>query len=301
MDERLFVIDDSDSGVRADVFLAENLEITRSHVKMLYAQGNVRLNSLPLDKCGRALKRGDVLTVCLPEPKQLSLTPENIPLNIVYEDDCLAVIDKQKNLVVHPAPGNESGTMVNALLYHLKSLSTINGVIRPGIVHRLDKDTTGLIVVAKNNEAHLSLSAQIADKTCKRIYVALLNGNLQRDEGTIDAPIARMKTDRKKMTVDPNGRAAVTDYTVLKRYNGYTLVRFSLRAGRTHQLRVHAKYIGHSVVGDPLYCGLKNKFGVTTQMLHATELHFNHPLTGEYMEFKSPLPQYFSEILAEIE
>lgn len=303
MDIQTLIVDKDKQGLRLDVFVSEELDITRSHVKILAEQGNVVIKD-GVVKMGRTMKEGDEITVTIPDPVELSLEPEDIPLDIVYEDEYLAVINKQRGLVVHPAKGNESGTLVNALLYRLNNLSGINGVIRPGIVHRLDKDTTGLLVVAKTDEAHLSLSKQIAEKTCKRTYVALLDGILAKDEGTIDAPIGRCKSDRKKMAVVrdvADGRYAVTDYTVLKRYQKYTLTEFRLHTGRTHQIRVHAKHIGHPVVGDLLYNVNVNRLNAPSHMLHARKIEFKHPITEEKLSFEVAPPLDFSEIIDKLE
>ncbi len=303
MEIKTLIVDADKQGLRLDVFLSDELEITRSHVKILAEQGNVIVKDGTL-KMGRIMKAGDVVTVTIPDPVELSLEPENIPLDIIYEDEYLAVINKQRGLVVHPAKRNESGTLVNALLFGLKSLSSVNGVIRPGIVHRLDKDTTGLLIVAKTDEAHLSLSEQIAEKTCKRTYVALLDGVLSKDEGTIDAPIGRCKADRKKMAVVrdvADGRYAITDYTVLKRYQRYTLTEFRLHTGRTHQIRVHAKHIGHPVVADLLYNGNLNKLNAPSHMLHAKKIEFKHPITMENFCFETAPPLDFMRIIDKLD
>ena len=303
MEIQTLIVDKGRQGLRLDVFISDELDITRSHVRILAEQGNVIIKDGNV-KMGRTVKEGDEITVTIPDPVELSLEPENIPLDIVYEDEYLAVINKQRGLVVHPAKGNESGTLVNALLFRLNNLSGINGVIRPGIVHRLDKDTTGLLVVAKTDEAHISLSKQIAEKTCKRTYVALLEGVLSKDEGTIDVPIGRCKSDRKKMAVVrdvADGRYAVTDYTVLKRYQKYTLTEFRLHTGRTHQIRVHAKHIGHPVVGDLLYNGNVNKLNAPSHMLHARKIEFVHPQTQKKLSFEVAPPLDFSKIIDKLE
>ena len=282
--------------VRADVWLSEKLGKTRSAVKKLVDEGRVTSGGAPV-KAGRTLRAGEEIVVVLPPPVRLDLEPENIPVGIVYQDSSIAVIDKPQGLTVHAGNGNESHTLVNALLYHLDSLSGINGVVRPGIVHRIDKDTSGLLVVAKNDEAHLSLAAQIRDKTCARIYLALLEGNVREDAGTIATNIGRSEKNRTMMAVTERGRRAVTHFEVVERFGEYTLVRFRLETGRTHQIRVHAKYIGHPVVGDPVY-GYKNqKFRLNGQLLHAERLSLDHPVTGERLTFCAPLPDYFQNVL----
>ena len=283
-------------GVRADVYAGEIGGISRSRAKSLCDEGLFIVNGIAV-KSNKKLKSGDRAELTVPEEKNLDITPENIPLDIVYQDNDIAVINKPQGLTVHAGGGTKGSTLVNALLYHLDNLSGINGVIRPGIVHRIDKNTSGLLVVAKNDASHISLAKQIESKTCKRIYVALLEGVVKQDSGTISTFIGRDDSDRKKMAVKKEGRSAVTDYSVIKRYDGYTLCRFSLQTGRTHQIRVHAKYIGHPVVGDPEY-GYKNrKFKLNGQLLHAEKLVLTHPKTGEKMEFTCPLPDYFTRVL----
>ena len=286
----------NDPPVRVDVFLADATGFTRSHVKKLCDDGHVFLNGKAI-KSNKIVKTGDEVELDLPDVVDLDIAPENIPIKIVYEDEDIAVIDKPQGMTVHAGHGTNGGTLVNALLYHLDSLSGINGVIRPGIVHRIDKNTSGLLVVAKNDAAHLKLSKQLENKTCRRIYVALLEGNLKDDKGTVDTFLERSSKDRTKMAVSGKGRRAVTDYEVIKRYEGYTLCRFSLRTGRTHQIRVHAKYLGHPIVGDKEY-GYKNqKFNLNGQLLHAEKLIFVHPSLQKEVEFTSPLPDYFKEVL----
>jgi len=248
-------------------------------------------------KAGTVLKEGDIVYLEIPEIKPISLTPEDIDIDIVYEDKDLAIINKPQGLTVHPAAGAKSGTLVNALLMYLKELSGINGEIRPGIVHRLDKLTSGLLVVAKNDETHVHLSGQLADKTAARVYHALLEGVLKEDCGTVDRPIGRDPRDRKKMAIRPDGRRAVTHYKVLKRFENYTYAEFRLETGRTHQIRVHAKYLGHPVVGDAVYGYKTQKFKLNGQLLHAKELGFIHPATGLPMRFNSELPDYFADII----
>ncbi|MCI8369962.1 MAG: RluA family pseudouridine synthase [Clostridia bacterium] len=285
---------------RADVFLSENLQgYTRSSVKKLFQNGLVTANGKPL-KPSQEISALTQVEVTLPDAVEYSAKPENIPLDIVYEDADIAVVNKPQGMTVHMGNGNVDGTLVNALLYRLDNLSGINGVIRPGIVHRIDKDTSGLLVVAKNDAAHLSLSLQIEQKTCKRTYLALLEGNLKTDSGTVTTYIGRDPSDRIKMAVVPpeKGKLAITDYTVLTRYiQGYTLCRFDLKTGRTHQIRVHAKYLAHPVVGDPVYGLKKQKFKLNGQLLHAWRLTLKHPVTGEEMTFEAPLPDYFTGVL----
>ena len=287
-------------GERLDMFLARASALSRSAVKSALEKAGATVNGIPRTKSGFELKAGDEVEFTPPVPEKLDVEPADIPLNIVYEDDNFAVINKPQGMVVHQAGSyRKNDTLVNALMSRLSSLSSINGVIRPGIVHRLDKDTSGLIVVAKNDEAHKNLAAQIAAKTARRIYFGLVDGNIREDEGVIDAPIARSRRDRKKMAVDEKGRRAVTHYRVLERYGAYTLVRFELETGRTHQIRVHAAYIHHPIVGDPVYGGstLIYKGG---QLLHAKELHLDNPATGERMVFECDLPPYFVAVLKSV-
>lgn len=287
------------SGERLDVYLSKELGFTRSKIKNLLDDGCCTLNGVAL-KPRDLTREGDEVEIVLKDPTSLDVKPVNIPLDIVYQDDSFAVINKQQGLTVHAGSGTDENTLVNALLYHLDKLSGINGVIRPGIVHRIDKDTTGLLVVAKNDEAHLSLSKQIEEKTCHRTYLALLEGVLKEDGGVIETYIDRHKKDRIKMAVSTEGRRAVTEFKVVKRYENYTLCEFKLQTGRTHQIRVHAQYIKHPVVGDLLY-GYKNqKFNLNGQLLHAYKLEFNHPKTNERVSFEAPLPDYFENVLRKL-
>ncbi|MBQ7236191.1 MAG: RluA family pseudouridine synthase [Clostridia bacterium] len=287
------------SGVRIDVYLADKLGWTRSRVKKLCDDGFVFVNEKAA-KSNKILKLGEEVSLTLPDNKNLDLEPENIPLDIVYQDDDVAVINKPQGLTVHAGNGTNGSTLVNALLYHLDNLSGINGVIRPGIVHRIDKNTSGLLVVAKNDAAHISLAKQLEDKTCSRIYVALLEGVLKDDKGRVATFIGRNPKDRTKMAVLSSGRDAITDYKVIKRYENYTLCEFSLKTGRTHQIRVHAKHLGHPIVGDKEY-GYKNqKFKLNGQLLHAMRLKFVHPTKNCPVEFSCPLPDYFEKILKSI-
>ena len=281
--------------IRLDVYLADETEYTRSYIKQLIDSGRVLLNG-EKPKGGTIVKTGDIIDLNPPEPFIAATPNPDIPVDIIYEDDDIAVINKPQGLTVHPAPGNYNDTLVNALLARLSSLSAINGALRPGIVHRLDKNTSGVMVVAKNDQAHLSLSRQIADRTVTKIYMAIVDGHLKESEGRIDAPIGRSPRDRKLMAVVPDGRHAVTDYTVIERLDRHDLVKFHILTGRTHQIRVHAKYIGHPVTGDEQY-GRGQVYGTTGQLLHSWSLTFVHPTTGNEMTFTAPLPAIFEKVL----
>lgn len=287
----------SDGKERLDVFLADKTGFTRSRIKTLFDDGVVFADGKPIKKAGAVVK-GEI-TVEVGDDVLISAEGENIPIDIVYQDEDIAVINKQRGLVTHPCAGTPNGTLVNAIVYHIKDLSGINGVTRPGIVHRLDKDTSGLIVIAKNNAAHLSLAKQIETKEAGRYYLALLCGNIKEDEGVIDKAIDRSTRDRKKMSVDDNGRRAVTHFKVLERFGDFTLAEFKLETGRTHQIRVHAKYINHPVVGDVVY-GKKDDFGLNGQFLHAYKLKLTHPRTNEEMEFTAPLPDKLLSVLTKL-
>ena len=290
-----------DKGSRIDKYISDNIaELTRSAVQGLIEKGLVLAEGKAVSK-NYKLRGGEEISVEIPEPEPMDTVPEDIPLDIVYEDDDLLVVNKPKGMVVHPAHGNYTGTLVNALLHHCgDSLSRINGVIRPGIVHRIDKNTSGLLIVAKNDASHLKLAEQIKEHSFTREYEAVACGYFKETEGTVDAPIGRHKTDRKKMCVTTeNSRNAVTHYSVIKQYGGYAHVRLRLETGRTHQIRVHLSYIGHPVLGDDVY-GKPYK-GIEGQCLHARKIGFIHPTTGEYMEFVSDLPDYFVSILAKLE
>ena len=294
------IITEQEAGQRADVGLAALLELTRSNMQKLLEEGRAVKGAKTL-KANYKLRLGDRITVTLPEPQPLDVQPENIPLDIIYEDDDVVVVNKARGMVVHPAAGNYSGTLVNALLYHCKNLSGINGVIRPGIVHRLDKDTSGIMICAKNDAAHLSLSQQIQDKTAQRTYLAVVRGNIKTDEGVIETLIARDKNDRKKMAVvKEDGRQAVTEYQVLERFGKYTIVRCRLRTGRTHQIRVHMEYLGYPLVGDPKYSPMKTPFAIDGQALHSQTLEFNHPRTGQRLRFEAPLPADLQKIVTRL-
>ena len=284
-----------DAGTRADVFLAAKLGVSRSNMQKLLEDGRVKRGE-KIIKANYKVRAGEMFVV---EP--IEAVPENIPLDIIYEDDDVVVLNKARGMVVHPAPGNYTGTLVNALLYHCSNLSGINSAIRPGIVHRLDKDTSGIMIVAKNDAAHISLSQQIQSKTAVRTYLAVVRGNIKTDSGTIETQIARDKTDRKKMAVvKEGGRDAITDYEVLERFGKYTLVRCKLRTGRTHQIRVHMEYLGYPLVGDPKYSPMKTPFGIKGQALHSHTLEFTHPRTGERMKFEAPLPEDMHKIITRL-
>lgn len=299
MEIKRITINGKGVGERVDVFLSAELDFTRSRIKKICDEGNVKLNGA-ICKGNKLLKENDVLEISILENKNLDTEPKNIPIKIVYQDEDVAVIDKPQGMVVHAGSGTNGDTLVNALLFHLDNLSGINGVIRPGIVHRIDKNTSGLLVVAKNDDAHLCLAKQLEDKTCHRVYVALLEGNLKEDSGTIVTCIGRNPKDRTKMSVVKSGRTAITEFRVLKRYEGYTLCEFSLKTGRTHQIRVHAKYLGHPIVGDIEY-GYKNqKFKLNGQLLHAKTLEFVHPRTQKKVSFTSEIPDYFVEVLKKL-
>lgn len=291
----------TDAGKRLDKLISEQLpELTRSAVQHLMQDGCVTISGKPVKKNTKAAA-GDVITVELPEPKEVAIEPENIPLDIVYEDADIIVVNKPKGMVVHPAPGNWNGTLVNALMYHCgDSLSGINGEIRPGIVHRIDKDTSGLLVVAKNDRAHQSLAEQIKVHSAGRRYYAVVYGMPKEQKSTVNAPIARHPVDRKKMAVVAGGREAITHYEVLEHYSGYSYLTFLLETGRTHQIRVHMAHIGHPILGDPLYGPSKDKWKLQGQCLHAGELSLTHPVTGERMTFQAPLPAYFTTVLQKL-
>lgn len=299
MERRFFVAEENHK--RLDGFLSEQTEdFTRSRFKKLIEDGCVSVNGSPVKKAGESVKKGDEILIVLPDPVEYSVKAENIPIDIVYQDGDIAVVNKPQGMTVHVGNGNTEGTLVNALLYALDSLSGIGGVLRPGIVHRIDKDTSGLLVVAKNDKAHASLAKQIAEKSAHRTYYALLEGNVKEDSGRIVTDIGRHPTDRLKMAVlnDGEGKIAITDFEVAARFgNEYTLCKFILQTGRTHQIRVHAKHMGHPVVGDPVYGYKKQKFNLSGQVLHAYQLELDHPKTGERMTFNAPLPPSFQGLL----
>lgn len=299
MDENTVFISARESGERLDALLAHTLpQLTRSGAQKLIDAGLVTLLGAPLKKNYRT-REGEEYCVILPEVAEVPLIAQDIPLDIVFEDADVIVVNKPRGMVVHPAPGHPDGTLVNALLYHCgDTLSGIGGERRPGIVHRIDKDTSGLIIAAKNDRAHLALSAQLADRSLSRIYEAVARGSFRDDSGTVNAPIGRHPTDRKRMAVtDKNSRSAVTHWEVIARYNGYTHIRCRLETGRTHQIRVHMASIGHPLLGDGVYGAKCPDKGLSGQCLHAGELKFIHPKSGEYIHLTAPLPDYFADIL----
>ena len=303
MDIYYFSAEDTDTGKRADKFLSDKLEnISRSALQEYFSDGNVLVNGKQQGKNYR-LRFNDRLEVRIPEPVVYEAVAENIPLDIVYEDSDVIIVNKPKNMVVHPAAGNYSGTLVNALLHHCKdSLSGINGVLRPGIVHRIDKNTSGLLIVAKNDTAHRKIAEQIKDHIFTREYEAVVCGNIKENEGTVNQPIGRNPNDRKKMAVTAvNSKEAVTHFKVLQRFGQYTHIAVTLETGRTHQIRVHMAYINHPVAGDDVYGSDKLTSKLGGQCLHARKIGFVHPSSGEYMEFTSELPRYFSDFLTELE
>lgn len=288
---------ESDGETRIDVFAAGAAGVTRSRAAALVSEGLVSVNGKTVSKSCK-VKKGDTVLITVSDPKEYDIVPENIPLDIVYEDEDLLVVNKPKGMVVHPAAGNYSGTLVNALMFHCgNSLSGINGVMRPGIVHRIDKNTSGLLMVAKNDLAHTGLAAQIKAHSFMREYEAVVYGNIKDDEGTVNAPIGRHPIKRKQMAVVNGGRDAVTHYRVIERFDGFTHIGVRLETGRTHQIRVHMAYIGHPVAGDEVYGPKKVITELGGQCLHAKKIGFIHPRTGEYMEFDSPLPDYFKKFL----
>lgn len=293
MDEIVIIADTAES--RLDKFISDNSDISRSYAAKLAGDGCIRINGIRAQKKTK-VSAGDEVVISLPEPQEIEAKPEDIPIDIVYEDDSVIVVNKPQGMVVHPAAGNTSGTLVNGLLYHC-SLSSINGAVRPGIVHRIDKDTSGLLVVAKTNEAHEALSGQLKERKALRKYCCIVNGNIKEDSGTVDEPIGRHPTDRKRMAVIEGGRDAVTHFKVLERFGQYTLVECTLETGRTHQIRVHMAFLGHNIVGDPVYGIKKDRDRGKGQLLHAKTIGFTHPKTGELMEFTSELPEEFATVL----
>lgn len=295
------IVNENDKGKRLDIYIAENFnELSRTMIKKLIESNNVLVNDKS-EKVSYKVQANDNISIDVPEAKETKLKAQEIPLDIIYEDSDIIVVNKPKGMVVHPANGNPDGTLVNAILSICKnSLSGIGGELRPGIVHRLDKDTSGLIIVAKNDKAHINMSEQIKERNVKKTYIALVRGNVPEEEATINMPIGRSTKDRKKMAVTKNGKQAITHFKVLKRYSKYTLLEIKIETGRTHQIRVHMAEIGYPVVGDAVYSNGKNEFGIEGQMLHAYKLEFRHPITNKHMELTAPLPQYFEEILKKL-
>ena len=301
MENLNFNINSEEEGQRIDKYLSTMIEgKSRSFVQGLIDEKKVKANGKVI-KSNYKLKKGDFIEVEVPEPVELNVSAEEMNLDIVYEDEDVLVVNKEKGIVVHPAPGNYTGTLVNGILHHCSDLSGINGVIRPGIVHRIDKDTSGILVIAKNDEAHNDLAAQFKEHSIKREYYALVEGKFSKVEGTVDKPISRDKKERIKMAINSDGKRAVTHYEVLEQYNkGVSLVKCTLETGRTHQIRVHMASIGHPLVGDLVYGYKRQKFNIEGQALHAKTLGFIHPRTKEYMEFTSELPNYFKELLEKL-
>jgi 23S rRNA pseudouridine1911/1915/1917 synthase len=292
-----FKVDKNEEGIRLDVFISSKLEDkSRSYIQDVIEDGKVKVNDKQ-KKSNYKLKDADIVILEMPENKELKIEKENIEVDVLYEDSDVIVVNKPQGMVVHPAPGNFTGTLVNALLYHCKDLSGINGVNRPGIVHRIDKDTSGILVVAKNDKAHQKLAEQLKEHTMTREYIALVEGIINIDAGTVDAPLARHPVDRIKISVIKNGRNAVTHFQVLERFKTNTLVKCILETGRTHQIRVHMSHLGHPLVGDPVYGYKKQKFKLEGQLLHAKKLGFIHPSSGKYMEFESEVPEYFTKVI----
>lgn len=302
MEELKLIVTEQYIGERLDTYVSSlNSNMSRANCQRLIKEGNVLVNG-NLSKEAYRVKLGDEILVKIEPPKEAKIEAQEIPLDIVYEDNDIIVINKAKGMVVHPGNGNMDGTLVNAVLSHAKdSLSGIGGEIRPGIVHRLDKDTSGLIIVAKNDNAHINVSEQIKNHEVTKIYTALVRGNIEEDEATINMPIARDERDRKKMATDIDGKEAVTHFTVIKRYYDYTLLKVKIDTGRTHQIRVHMAKIHHPVVGDEVYSNGKNEFNVKGQLLHSTILEFKHPRTGEKLHFEAPLPNEFKRVLDDLD
>ena len=292
------IVQNNEKGVRLDSYITKKLnDLSRANIQRLIEDGNILVNSAK-QKISYKVNSGDKIEITIPEPKKIDLKPQDIKVEIVYEDNDIIVVNKPKGLVVHPAVGNPDGTLVNAIMNICKdSLSGIGGEVRPGIGHRLDKDTTGLLIVAKNDKAHINLSEQIKNREVKKIYIALVRGNIPENEATINMPIGRSTKDRKKMAVVKNGKEAVTHFKVIDRFKNYTLLEIKIDTGRTHQIRVHMAEIGYPVVGDMVYSNGKNEFGVEGQMLHAKSLDFKHPITGKNMHLEAELPKYFKDII----
>lgn len=292
------IVSSEEKGKRLDSYIASICnDITRTSAERMIKNGEILVND-KTQKAAYKINEGDIITIQKSEPKEIEIKAQDIPIEIIYEDNDIIVVNKPKGMVVHPANGNPDGTLVNAIMAKCKnSLSGIGGEIRPGIVHRIDKDTSGLLIIAKNDTAHVNMSEQIKNHDVKKTYIALVRGVIKENEATIDMPIGRSTSDRKKMAVNRNGKNAVTHIKVIKRYEKYTLVEVNIETGRTHQIRVHLSHIGYPIIGDYTYSNGKNEFGVEGQCLHAKSLEFKHPITGKEMKLEAPLPQYFQEIL----
>ncbi len=298
MNQYLFTVSEDDSGERIDKYLTSNIpNLTRSYIQKIIENREMTVND-KVEKSSYRLKTDDKIILNVPDSVIPDILPEDIPIDIVYEDDDFCIVNKPKGMVVHPANGHYAGTLVNALLFHLSGrLSGINGILRPGIVHRIDKDTSGLLIICKNDYSHNFIAAQLKEHTCNRVYHAIVHGNITEDDLTVDKPIGRSKTDRKKMSIDSDGKRAVTHVHVLERFKGYTYIECKLETGRTHQIRVHMASINHPLMGDPLYCTLKEPIKVCGQMLHAKEIGLTSPSTHEYLSFDSELPDEFVRVL----
>ena len=296
-----FIVEKEDANKRIDAYIAKSANISRVNAQRLISEGKILVNGKSV-KHSYKTQENDEITMEQEEPKEVELKAENIPLEIIYEDKDIIVVNKPKGMVVHPANGNPDGTLVNAVMAICKdSLSGIGGELRPGIVHRLDKDTPGIIIVAKNDKAHINLSEQIKNHKVEKTYIALVKGNVKENQATINMPIGRSNKDRKKMAVTKNGKTAITHFKVLKRYDKYTLLEVKIETGRTHQIRVHLSQIGYPIVGDMVYSNRKNEWGIEGQCLHAKSLKFKHPITGKEMYLEAPLPEYFQKILHELD
>ncbi len=302
MERYAFIIEPDHDGQRLDAFLGDMIHgVSRSYIQKLIQADQVTIEGVKKIKKNVRLEAGMEVVIEIPDPEVLKVEPEDIPLNIVYEDDDLMVVNKPQGMVVHPAPGHHRGTLVNGIMFHADRLSSINGVVRPGIVHRIDKDTSGLLMIAKTDHAHHSLAAQLKEKTTQRIYWCVVHGRVHSDEGTVEGPIGRNPKDRMKMAIVPGGKEAVTHYKVLKRFKNHTLLQVQLETGRTHQIRVHMASKGHPLVCDPVYGPKQSKFKHVGQILHAKTLGFVHPTTEKFMTFDSDVPEYFQKILNKLE